>query len=421
MATPQAPGITSTTSQDTPTVMVVGKSGMGKSTLCNYLLYGSPRPDEGFSVSSGAEPITAACASKFVASTRAPRSMQPTEPGGPLTLIDTPGIPDPNMRTLEAYNDIVMAARNSDGINALIIAVHYDADRQLILNDFGTYKILLKQFARLPCLKILLCRVRLQVDFTEAQQQAELAPVTAWMDNIQASGGMEGASKVILLDNDRQAAQIFALRQVVCEAPKVSIPDWTIRTHPELVENVQALSTEQSRMAALREKKTCLEQEKRQLVLLNTELRSRSLRAETVGSFLSALIIAGGFVGDVSTGLASAGTITATSVVLAGATKKACSDVARGFSLMIKTNDHKQSNLVNEVSHCKPSTECHVHYMSFHARPKPDFIYGCMYVYPATLPGFVSAAHNIPSHEVPFNLQATISIQRNQKVGVDDL
>lgn len=67
-------------------------------------------------------------------------------------MIDTLGIPDPDTSTLEGYNDIVMAARNSDGINALIVAVHFGVGRELILLDFEAYLIILEEFSRPPLL-----------------------------------------------------------------------------------------------------------------------------------------------------------------------------------------------------------------------------------------------------------------------------
>ncbi|CAM9541496.1 unnamed protein product, partial [Ectocarpus fasciculatus] len=123
--------------------MVVGKSGMGKSTLCNYLLYGNPRPKNGFLAKNGEDPVTTACEAKAVVSTESPRRFTALRPGGPLKMIDTPGIPDPAGRTLEYYNDIVQTARQVGGLNALIITVCFNNDRDQIRKDFETYRILL--------------------------------------------------------------------------------------------------------------------------------------------------------------------------------------------------------------------------------------------------------------------------------------
>lgn len=43
--------------QATPKVMVLGTSGIGKSTLCNYLLYNSPEHDDGFKAEGGDIPV----------------------------------------------------------------------------------------------------------------------------------------------------------------------------------------------------------------------------------------------------------------------------------------------------------------------------------------------------------------------------
>lgn len=248
----------------TPTAMVVGKSGMGKSTLCNYLLYGTPRPTDGFEAKGGKHPVTTSCEAKEVASTAAPHRFN-LRPGGPLKLIDTPGIPDPNGRTLDFYNKIVNTARETGGLNALIVAVCFNNDRDQTRKDFETYRILLTQFEKMPVMKVLVCRARLQPDLTEKQQEEDLAPVREWAAEILKSGGMESAHTFMLIDNETQVEQLFKLRKLLTKMPWTPIEDRNLRSYSDLKESAQRLISQDTRMEELRRKKARRELEKQQL------------------------------------------------------------------------------------------------------------------------------------------------------------
>ncbi|CAM9449854.1 unnamed protein product, partial [Hapterophycus canaliculatus] len=166
--------------------MVFGKSGMGKSYLCNCLLFGSGRFKEGFGSAGGASAVTSKCEARTVERTEPPpcppgSPQGSLKPGGPLKMIDTPGIPDPAKRTLEFYDEIIRTLRNTGGLNAFIMVLNNTTDRDSIRQDMETYRILLKQFAKLPVFKVVVCRVRLDQWATAEQQEKDLELVKEWV------------------------------------------------------------------------------------------------------------------------------------------------------------------------------------------------------------------------------------------------
>ncbi|CAN0500026.1 unnamed protein product, partial [Scytosiphon promiscuus] len=98
--------------------MLVGASGVGKSTFGNYLL--GQNPGERFHVGGGWDPITTQC-----------QALQDdnSDPTGTLTVIDTPGMPDPDGNTAQYFNSIVEGARGAGSLSALVLVVDYAADR----------------------------------------------------------------------------------------------------------------------------------------------------------------------------------------------------------------------------------------------------------------------------------------------------
>lgn len=276
---------------DIPTVMIVGKSGAGKSTLGNYLLYGMSKPDGGFKTVRGVDRGTTVCSTKTVFSTSAPSGMPPTtQAGGPLAVIDTPGIPDALDKTMEFYDNVVMTARESAGLNALIFAIHDSKDRQQIARDCETYRVLLAQFAWLPCLKILFFRVKVTPGQNDEQRNDDFVRMRRDLANIQASAGLETATRVHLYENGEQPIQLFGLRQAICEALKVPIPDWGIRTHSELRASVVNLATASTRAKGLENEKTRLIKQKALLEGLNEHLGTYDSIGKRVGPHIALLV-----------------------------------------------------------------------------------------------------------------------------------
>lgn len=127
----------------------VQRFGMGKSYLCNCLLFGSPYAERGFRSEPSGDPITSECQAKTMDGVEPSdfalqTSIDILKPGGPLTMIDTPGIPDPAKRTLKSYDEIVRTARDAGRLNVFIMMVKDGGDRKHLQDDLETYHIMLK-------------------------------------------------------------------------------------------------------------------------------------------------------------------------------------------------------------------------------------------------------------------------------------
>ncbi|CAM9724967.1 unnamed protein product [Ectocarpus fasciculatus] len=336
-----------------PVAMVVGKSGMGKSTLCNYLLFGNPRPAGGFSAVGGVDPETSICEAKTVRSTDPPRRFADGDrlrPGGPLTMIDTPGMPDPEGRTLEFYNDIVNTARRTGGLNALIVTVCFSIDRAQTQHDFETYRILLTQFEKMPVLKILLCRVRLQPDLTEEQRETDMVPVREWVRDILDRGGMRSAEVKFLIDDDTQGLQLFNLRRHVTEMPWIPIHECNMRTYDELKESAERLVALDTRLGELQAKKVELELEREQLGAANVTLNDKANNTRMHGSIWSNVVRASGMLLSIASLGEDAGSFAAAGDVLGNLTKKTMAAVEDSIRRQITANEGRQSDIDEEVA-----------------------------------------------------------------------
>lgn len=262
--------------QSTPIVMVLGKSGVGKSTLGNYFLYDSPEHDGGFKAEKGGVPVTFKCEGKTVESTPAPVSTG--KPGGSLTVIDTPGIPDPPrpdihgtqpppIRTLEFYNDIVLTMRRIGGLNALVFLMKYSDDRAQVRQDFRAHRILLEQFGGLLCPKVVQCRYSVNPDLPEEKQEAEVKVVHAWVKDLMAEVKMETSFVILVNECQPQRERLFAARQILVDLPFTPITAMNIRTTDEMQESARRLVDDDTRREELEKKRRVLMREKEQGVL----------------------------------------------------------------------------------------------------------------------------------------------------------
>lgn len=129
------------------TVMMVGKSGSGKSVLGNKLLNVRRGPIDDYEMyfeeGGGAAGVSGLCKSR----TSKDKSMQ---------VIETPGIPDPpNHKTIGFFDAIVKKIRELDALNLLVFLVHEDRTNE---TQFDEYRVLLKQFNYVPREKLMVCR-----------------------------------------------------------------------------------------------------------------------------------------------------------------------------------------------------------------------------------------------------------------------
>ena len=219
-----------------PTALVFGKSGMGKSYLCNCLLYGDGYSEEGFAVEE--EPVTdIKCEARYVERTDAPNKQQgSSKPGGPLKMIDTPGIPDPaGINTEKYYDDIVQAVENAEGLSAFVMVLTNTTDREHLRKDIETYRVLLTQFAELPVSKVVVCRVRPDKWATTEQQNKKMEITKKWVSDVMRKGGVEKALEVYIKEDDTMMSQYFDLRSLVTGLPWTPVNGWKMKRYAELM------------------------------------------------------------------------------------------------------------------------------------------------------------------------------------------
>ena len=343
----------------TPVVMVVGKSGMGKSTLCNLLLYGNNDHGEArgvFKTAGGHEAVTTKCAERTVQSTPPPTSMKGASAGGPLRVIDTPGLPDTNKRTLAFYDKIVKTARSTGGLNAIIITVVYGHDRVNTLQDFETYAILLSQFDKMPCLKIMLCRFD-PSPFARSDEQIakSLEPVKAWVEEIMRKGGMESAKVIFLMNRvPDMLDQIFVLRQLVAEQPSMPVELHNIRTYDEMKNSARRLVDPHSRRDELEGICRSLKSQKVQYISLNESLEAYAGYARGVGMSLGALTALGGMGLAIATGLSP---VCVFGLKAGKAVGAASADIVRNsFKERISHNKLRMANIDRQVAEIQKET-----------------------------------------------------------------
>lgn len=239
-----------------PTVMVLGKSGAGKSTLSNYFLYNSPRHDDGFKAGKGGTPVTVKCEAKSVEETPAP--VGTGKPCGPLTMIDTPGIPDPRGRTPEFYDEIVLTMRRIGGLNALVFLINYCDDRAQVLEDFKTHRILLEQFNGLVCPTVFICRFSSNPDLQDSEKEVERETVQKWVKLLMAEVKLETSCLILVNQSEPQREPLFKARQNLAELPFTPITEMNIRTWDKVGKSMRRLVDGDTRREELEEKKRIL-------------------------------------------------------------------------------------------------------------------------------------------------------------------
>lgn len=196
----------------TTTVMLAGASGMGKSTLGNYLLHG--RPDEGFVAGAGREAVTTACEA------RVDRSRH----GSTFKVIDTPGTPSTAAGTKAYLNAIEQGARKAERLNAVVLVIEYSQNRMYRLSDMRNSAGLLRHFNKLGCTIFIACRVpshlpgRNEEGVRDAEQSWK-----AFVTEIKTRAGLGDDVATYLLDAADMVLQAQEMRRSITGCPSVSM------------------------------------------------------------------------------------------------------------------------------------------------------------------------------------------------------
>lgn len=238
--------------QEETTIIIIGKSGSGKSVLGNKLLYADLAPDDDledfFEERGGAAGVTdktKSCVSR----------------DGTLRVIDTPGIPDPDKsKTLYYFDAIVETIRQSSNINLLIFLVNEDRTNE---EQFDKYRALLKQFGTIPCNKLMICRQPAYCRIPrEKDKLAKQKSGKEFVDDILSRSCIGEIPFKLILDGigneaDKALQEILEIARM--SPPMISSDYPTIRTFQERVEFVNTMTSTSSRKNALEERKKLLE------------------------------------------------------------------------------------------------------------------------------------------------------------------
>lgn len=302
--------------------------------------------------------VTSLCEEKSVERTSAPGDTE--KPGGPLTVIDTPGIPDPRrksksdpskfekIRTLEFYNDIVLTMRRIGGLNSLVFLLQYSKDRAQVQRDFETHRILFEQFGDLTCPKAFICQYDINTDLTEKSQEREMKKVTAWVQDLVAK--VKGTSVVFFVNNRQsQREQLFAVRQTLDKMLFIPISEMSIRTTDELQESAGRLVNDNTRREELEKKKLVLMREIEEVRGSCEDLQRKAKDARGHGAFWGGVIAVGSLVVDMASGMVLIGAVAGVGAALGGAVRQAADVSATIFERMIIQLEDKARDIDSQV------------------------------------------------------------------------
>ncbi|CAM9659458.1 unnamed protein product [Scytosiphon promiscuus] len=223
-------------------VLIVGTTGSGKSTLANLLLYGEDAPATGFPVGDLGDSMTTQCKSA-------------TRPGPcDLQVTDTPGVPDTDRtKSLVNYDRIIEYLRGAPWLNAIIIMV---AAGRTMEREYKEMRALMQQFNRLPCVKIMVCRVSILANLPEERRRRIDEGAEQLMNRLCAEAGLSYARKLIL--HNMNSGEVTRLRELVSVMHEVSVSDRPLRTFVEIEAVFKSLSVKDTRRKALENEREIL-------------------------------------------------------------------------------------------------------------------------------------------------------------------
>lgn len=121
-------------------IVSVGRSGAGKSSIGNILLHGVPEHPDGFKCGAGVKAVT---------------TDVETKSNGNFTVTDVPGIPDTNPRNTKGHYDKIVRALRTTPRSAVFFVFEYgriDGDKRIEYKQAG---LLTREFCKVSCPKIL--------------------------------------------------------------------------------------------------------------------------------------------------------------------------------------------------------------------------------------------------------------------------
>lgn len=222
-------------------VVLLGMSGAGKSTLGNLLVYGQENPDQGgFEIGHGKDSKTTVC-----------RGLTCTSAKGKMTVYDTPGVPDTDKRkTLHMFNEVVKTVRQLPTLNGIVFLLkagrkdskHYEA-----------YRILFRQYTKLPCLLVVACRVDCK-GCPEHEERNKVKGAEEMINKVIENCNMKSARvhKLIYKQGDEGKGDVNNLRFSLGLISGVPVADGTLMTSDEMEKRLSRLSHREKRIDELK-------------------------------------------------------------------------------------------------------------------------------------------------------------------------
>lgn len=222
-------------------VVLLGMAGAGKSTLGNLLVFGKQYPDQGgFEIGHGIDSKTTAC-----------KGLTCTSGECKMTVYDTPGVPDTDKgKTLQMFNEVVRTVRQLPTLNGIVFLL--DARRQEA-NDYEAYKVLFRQYTKLPCPLVVVCRVDCSNCPEHVKREKEKG-ARELIDRVVKNCNLKSSRvhRFICRHGDVAKDDVNTLRFFLGFMPGVPVADGTLMTSHEMKERLSRLSFREKRIEELK-------------------------------------------------------------------------------------------------------------------------------------------------------------------------